>query len=441
MSTIASPFTMLGILTKSRRATTAANRVHATSRTAQETRKRSDSSATESGSNESSSRILDEEPSYTIIPKSDNRADIEQEWTDVGIDGKVKSSASKAEEERIAREAREKEEEAKRKAEERKKREEEDRRRAEARREEERRRAEEERSREEERNKREEEERRTREEERIREDERRAREEEERRRKDEEERKRNEQEEKKKREENERRMRENYESALRIREERAREAERIRQETIRSTERQKLEEHIRRQDEKEKTLQERLAVLENEQSAGAIQIRELMGHSEYLEDQNGLLKAQLQRQSDEVKDLKSQVCGPPKKITRFLSVGVAKTGKSIEQELVSLLDNLNSEVYQAAACLADLLESRSQNRTKAAVRTRASMDEARVAKMLGKEMTDVLKTKVDPLVIQVALQMCMNYCCVKIIQSWCPGMWNYSDFLSTLFTSIRATRE
>lgn len=429
MSTIASPFTMLGILAKSRRATTAANRVHATSSTAQERRKSNDS--TESGS---SSRILDEEPTYTIIPKSDNRADIEQEWTDVGIDGKVKSSASKTEEERIAREAREKEEEGKREAEERKKREEEERRRAEERREEERRRAEEERRREEERNKRDEEECRVRQEERRREEERRAREEEE-------ERKRKEKEEKKKREETERRMRENYESATRIREERAREAERVRQETIRADERQKLQEHIRRQDEKEKTLQERLAVLENEQSAGAIQIRELMGHSEYLEDQNGLLKAQLQRQSDEVKDLKSQVYGAPKKVTRFLSVGVAKTGKSIEQELVSLLDNLNSEVYQAAACLADLLESRSQNRTKAVTRTRACMDEARVVKMLGKEMTEVLKTKTDPLVIQVALQMCMNYCCVKIIQSWCPGMWNYSDFLSTLFTSIRATRE
>ncbi|KAF8345172.1 hypothetical protein F5887DRAFT_885293 [Amanita rubescens] len=172
-----------------------------------------------------------------------------------------------------------------------------------------------------------------------------------------------------------------------------------------------------------------------------------MNHSEYLEDQNSLLKTQLQRQSDEVKDLKSQVYDSPNHVKRFLSHGVAKTGKSVEQELVTLLDILNSEVYQAAACLADLLESRGQSRSRAIVTTRAAAEEARVVKMLGKEMTEVLKVKtstaadLDPLIVQVALQMCMNFCCAKITQSWCPGMWNYSDFLSTLFTSIQATED
>lgn len=468
---MASPFTVLGILSKSRRANTIAQRVNATSKRTQDGQKQSskksdESSGRDSGSSESlsSSRILDDnavlvdEPTYTVIPKSDQKTDIEQEWTDVGVDGKEKSRATKASEDRMLREIQEKEEERKRKEEqereeERKKRDEEEERLAE----EERKREDEEHKKREERkrvevDRREREERKRREEERRRKDEeeRRRRDEEERRRREEEERRKDEEErrrkeEKKKREESERRMRENYEAATRIREDRAREEERVRQETIRAQERQKLEGHIRRQDEKEQTLQEQLSALENEQHAGAIQIRELMKHSEHLEDQNTLLKSQLQRQSDEVRALKSQVYDSPNQITRFLSIGVAKSGKSVEQELVSLLDVLNSEVYQASACLADLLESRGQATRKSA--TRAAAEETRVVKMLGQGMTDVLKAKImagadlDPLVVQVALQMCMNHCCAKIIESWCPGMWNYSEFLSTLFTSIEASED
>ncbi|KAF8345173.1 hypothetical protein F5887DRAFT_218763 [Amanita rubescens] len=152
---MASPFTMLGILGKSRRATTAAHPVHATSRITQDAlrapRKSNDSFGSDSNESSSSSRIIGdntvlvEEPSYTIVPKTENRTDIDQEWTDVGVDGRVKTRPSKAEEERMAREAREGEEERKREEVERQKREEEERRRAEERRNEDRKRAEEER--------------------------------------------------------------------------------------------------------------------------------------------------------------------------------------------------------------------------------------------------------------------------------------------------------
>ncbi|KAF8632453.1 hypothetical protein AX15_001887 [Amanita polypyramis BW_CC] len=449
---MASPFTMLGILGKSRRAHTVSQRVNATGRPSQDDQRaarKSDEtdSRLNSPPSSSSSRILDdkavlvEEPTYTVIPKSDQKADLDQEWTDLDIEGIEKTRVSKAEEERVAREAQAREEERKRKEAEEKEKEERRKREEDRLAEEGRRLAGEERRLIKEQRRIAEEELRLEREERRLADEKRKIENEDR--KNEEER-RSRDEERRKREETERRMRENHDAAARIREDRAREEERSRQEKLRAQERDKLEEHIRQQDEKERLLQAKLAASENDQQASTIQIREFIQGTELLEDQNNFLKDQLKRQTDEMKALKSQAYDSSSNITRFLSIGVAKSSKSIEQELVTLLDILNSEVYQAAACLADLLESRSQPSIKA---TGRAAEEVRVTKMLGKGMTEVLRSKAslradfEPLIVQVALQMCMNHCCARIIESWCPGMWNYNDFLSTLFTNIQATED
>jgi hypothetical protein len=49
------------------------------------------------------------------------------------------------------------------------------------------------------------------------------------------------------------------------------------------------------------------------------------------------------------------------------SPSAVNSSKSLEQEIVMLLDILNYEIYQAAACIADLLESQSQLPLKAAL--------------------------------------------------------------------------
>jgi preprotein translocase subunit SecF len=161
-------------------------------------------------------------------------------------------------------------------------------------------------------------------------------------------------------------LRENYEAAARTREERAREEERKKQESIRAREHQKLETTIQEREEREKVLQERLTDREDEQQAGQIQIQELMQHSDLLEDQNCMLKDRLVRQSDGLRALKDQVHDSSHQISRFLTIG-RQLSKSLEQEIVMLLDILNYEIYQAAACIADLLESQSQLPLKAAL--------------------------------------------------------------------------
>ncbi|KIL61941.1 hypothetical protein M378DRAFT_13152 [Amanita muscaria Koide BX008] len=358
--------------------------------------------------------LIVEEPSYTIVPKSDDSTDIDLEWTDVGAEDRVRARAKV--EERKKKELKERQE---RELQERRKKEEEQR------------------IREEERKRAETEHKRALEERRVQEErERKQREEDERRRKEEEQRK---------REEAERKLRENYETAARTREERARDAERKKQEALRIQERRKLEIVIQERDEREQALQERLNVLEDEQQVFAIQIRELMEHSEFLKNQNRVLQEHRDRRLDEQKTFEDQVRdSSTAHLSRFLNSNSIKTNKSVEQEVVMLLDILNSEVYQAAACIADLLETRSQLPMTSGP---GGAEESRLTKVIGKGLTEVLKARTiegayfDPLIVQVAIQMCMNHCCAKIIRSWCPGMWNYSDFLSTLYTGIRATED
>ncbi|KAF8638108.1 hypothetical protein AX17_002448 [Amanita inopinata Kibby_2008] len=476
---------MLGMLAKSRRANTIAQRVNATSNQAsrndQRRRRKSDgSSDAKSGSSASdvSPRILDddalmvEEPSFTVIPKSEERTDIEQEWTEVGIEGdKEKARARKSREEIPHEEGRGNMQEArgkdkertrgkderdesdweidrKRREEEELKRKDEERRRKKEEEEEWKRRHEEEwkRRSEEERTAREEEwkTRHEQEWERRNEEERKAREEEWKRRSEQEWQRRDD-EERKRRNEEDRRRKENYEVSARTREERARKEERERQDKLRAQEREKFESDIRERREREKVLQERIATLEREQNAYSSQLREMLRQSDLLESQNRLLKDQLQRQSDELRALGNQIYDPSSKVTRFLSKGVARSGKPTEQEVVALVELLNSEIYQAAACIVDQMESHSQIPTKVSQRTAA--EEIRVTKMLGRRTIEVLTTKsskgaeLDPLMVQVALQMSMNYCCSKITSAWCPGMWSYSDFVSTLFTRIRGSED
>ncbi|PFH47370.1 hypothetical protein AMATHDRAFT_50363 [Amanita thiersii Skay4041] len=247
------------------------------------------------------------------------------------------------------------------------------------------------------------------------------------------------------RREEEQRKKEEFEDAARAREDKARQEERTIQEKIREQERGKLESSLKEWEEKAELLQERIAVLEKGQSLAAKQLQDALQQVDQLNSVNRMLKQQLKCQSDELQSLSNQTYEPPSQVTRFLTTGVARSRKPVEEEAAALIDLLNSENYQAAACIADLLESPHQASKEPS--NSGDGNEARVIKVLGKRLTGVIKSRttgkadLDPLAIQVALQMCFNYCCTRIIGAWCPGIWNYSDFLTTLFTRIRGSED
>ncbi|KIL57203.1 hypothetical protein M378DRAFT_1029668 [Amanita muscaria Koide BX008] len=165
-----------------------------------------------------------------------------------------------------------------------------------------------------------------------------------------------------------------------MREERARDAERKKQEALRIQERHKLENVIQERDEREQALQEQLNVLEDEQQVFAMQTRKLMEHSEFLKNQN------CKTFEDQVRDSSTA------HLSCFLNSNSIKMNKSVEQEVIMLLDILNSEVYQAAACIADLLETRSQLLMTSGP---GGAEESRLTKVIGKGLMEVLKARAD----------------------------------------------
>ena len=66
--------------------------------------------------------------------------------------------------------------------------------------------------------------------------------------------------------------------------------------------------------------------------------------------------------------------------------------------------------------------------------------------MVGEKMTNILiaqaqkkEPRVDPLLVQVVLQIYMVNFCVSKTQSWYPGDTAIGEFLSTIYSEIQST--
>ena len=103
---------------------------------------------------------------------------------------------------------------------------------------------------------------------------------------------------------------------------------------------------------------------------------------------------------------------------------------------------LNEEIFQAAATLGDaLIHNRyevSQTEFNAAV--------AESQGMVGEKLTDTLiaqsrkpEPEVNPLLVQVVLQIFMVKFCVSKIQSWYPSNSDIEGFLAAIYSEIRTT--
>ncbi|KAF6743401.1 hypothetical protein DFP72DRAFT_933534 [Ephemerocybe angulata] len=103
---------------------------------------------------------------------------------------------------------------------------------------------------------------------------------------------------------------------------------------------------------------------------------------------------------------------------------------------VNVLDALNSEIFQAAASLADSVEAETK-----IVSRLEDLDALveRLSPMLSKDLVASLRSAYtepsdvpNPLLLQVALQACMAHCCNRFITSWYPLHWDYAGFLNIL---------
>ena len=115
----------------------------------------------------------------------------------------------------------------------------------------------------------------------------------------------------------------------------------------------------------------------------------------------------------------------------------------ITDDAVRIVALLNSEIFQAAACLSDKnFGDRSATVEGHNLETEALR--VKVKEYLGDDMVTVLESmshrdgqEIDPWPLQIAFQVCLAYCCNRIVTSWYPCHWEYDAFLETLYSRIQ----
>ena len=102
---------------------------------------------------------------------------------------------------------------------------------------------------------------------------------------------------------------------------------------------------------------------------------------------------------------------------------------------------LNEEIFQAAATLGQTLIHKRHEVTQTELEAATAVS----YEMIGEKMSKLLiaqsqkpESEVNPLLVQVVLQIFMVKFCVSKIQSWYPGDSAIGEFLSAIYSDIRS---
>jgi predicted nucleic acid-binding Zn-ribbon protein len=109
-----------------------------------------------------------------------------------------------------------------------------------------------------------------------------------------------------------------------------------------------------------------------------------------------------------------------------------------DAEVIKMLEELNAEIFETAAYMADSFTFSLKPTKTDEVREAYS----RAHKMLGSAMVLSLTSvrhDEDPLIVQIACQACMVECCRRIIASWCFDGSKAEEVLPDLYSRIRNT--
>jgi hypothetical protein len=121
---------------------------------------------------------------------------------------------------------------------------------------------------------------------------------------------------------------------------------------------------------------------------------------------------------------------------------LTKADTSSISEICEKVTALNEKIFQAAATLGDALVHKHREVSQTDLEAAAAVSQ----EMVGGKMTKLLiaqsqkpEPEVNPLLVQVVLQIFMVKFCVSKIQSWYPGNPAIGDFLSKIYSQIRST--
>jgi len=172
------------------------------------------------------------------------------------------------------------------------------------------------------------------------------------------------------------------------------------------------------------------------------QMRRLHDRFGSTERQNRMLKDQLQSHLDELQSRRAD--GSQRSSYAVNSTTRLKHTSVITDDAVGIVALLNSEIFQAAACLSDK-NFGDRSATIEGHNVEIEALRVNVKEYLGYDMVTVLESvslhgdgqEFDPWPLQIAFQVCLAYCCNRIITSWYPCHWEYDAFLETLYSRIQ----
>ena len=161
-------------------------------------------------------------------------------------------------------------------------------------------------------------------------------------------------------------------------------------------------------------------------------LREASQHIDRLQHENQRLKDSmngLQRKSESNEVQGKELLGSQVFLTKVNTLSISEVGEKVTA--------LNEENFQAAATLGEALKHKCYKVSQ------IDLDVSR--KIVGEKMMNILitqsqkpKPEVNPLLVQVVLQILMVDFCVSKIRSWYPTDSNIEAFLSAIYSQIRS---
>jgi hypothetical protein len=170
-------------------------------------------------------------------------------------------------------------------------------------------------------------------------------------------------------------------------------------------------------------------------------VEQLQHDKQRLKDFNSSLQNELNNIHQQLEDAKNlsevrgkELFGAQVFLTKADTLSISEVGERVTA--------LNEEIFQAAATLGETLIHKRYEPTQDEFNAAA----AESREMVGEKITNLLITQsqkpepeVNPLLIQVVLQIFMVKFCVSKILSWYPGDSAIGEFLTAIYSDIRST--
>ncbi|KAF5374655.1 hypothetical protein D9615_009000 [Tricholomella constricta] len=209
---------------------------------------------------------------------------------------------------------------------------------------------------------------------------------------------------------------------------------------------------VERNDRHPLDLERRLTASEKEKQNISEQLQRTITRLESSEQRNRDLEERIGRLSDELKAKESQlrqsearyqttaqILDETASELKTANLFLTKTDSISTADGVAMVDALNAEIMQLAAFMADMLEDKGRGQEK---EQQAKTEDRKFnLQALGEPLVQILRQNttqnLDPMIIQISLQLCLAETCAVVVGSWSPGLWNGEDILWKIYSSLK----